>query len=90
MFKQDRTEQAQDRNIADWFDTPDRKRARSRNWALYLARGMYTQTYWFRGILSPFGYRCMCDALRDVIFELEQQYPNSPGPKTISRRSRSH
>lgn len=90
MFKQDKIEQAQDRNIAEWFDTPERKRARSRNWALYIARGMYANMYWLDRIVSPFAYRNLRDCLRDCIYELEQQYPDSPGPKTIRRSSRSH
>lgn len=63
------------------------RKARSRNWALYIARGMLANANWFRGILSPFQHRNLCDTLKDCIWELEQQYPDSPGPKTIKRRS---
>lgn len=74
--------------IAEWLDTRPRQQARARNWALYMARGMHASLPWFRGVLSPFGYSTLRDAIRDTIYELEQQYPNSPGPKTINRRSR--
>lgn len=67
--------------------TKAQRKARSRNWALYIARGMLANSYWFKGILSPFQYRNLTDCLRDSIWELEQQYPDSPGPKTIKRRS---
>lgn len=80
-----------ERPVADWFDTPARRQARSRNWALYVARGIYATvhcTWIFKHTLSPFTYRVLKAAIRDVVYELEQQYPDSPGPKTVSRRSR--
>lgn len=81
-----------DATMSEWFDTPARRQARSRNWALYVARGMFAtinNTWVFRNTLSPFTYRILKAAIRDVVYELEQQYPDSPGPKTVSRRSRS-
>lgn len=73
--------------MQDWIMTKPRRRALRRNWGLYVLRGMLANTKHLSGVMSAFGYTHLCNALRDAIFELEQQYPNSPGPKTIKKRS---
>jgi hypothetical protein len=79
----------QKRTDPDWIDTSARRAARNRNWALYVARGMYTMILGnrvFRQTLSPFMYKTLCNVINDVCWELEQQYPHAPAEKRIKRR----
>ena len=51
------------------------KRARKRNWALYIARGMYANLKIFKPLLPEPDYNRLYNAITWAIQDLERQYP---------------